>query len=50
MEMKFDEPKKNDNKDIIINKIKDINPLEITPIEALNVLYELKKEIDDNKK
>jgi len=27
--------------------IRDINPLEITPLEALNILYELKKEIKD---
>ena len=27
-------------------KLKSINPLEITPIEALNILYELKKELD----
>jgi len=27
--------------------IRDINPLEITPLEALNILYELKKEIKE---
>jgi len=27
--------------------IKEINPLEITPLEALNILYELKEEIKD---
>ena len=32
--------------DIIKEKLESINPLEITPIEALNILYELKKEID----
>lgn len=31
----------------IENKIKEINPLEITPIEALKVLYDLKKEIEN---
>ncbi len=36
------EPKKN----IIEEKIKAINPLEMTPMEALNYLYELKKEIN----
>lgn len=30
---------------IIEEKLKKINPLEITPIEAMNILYELKKEI-----
>ena len=30
----------------IESKVKDINPLEMTPIEALSFLYELKKEID----
>ena len=28
-------------------KIKEINPLEITPIEALNILYDLKKNVDN---
>ena len=36
------EPKKN----VIEEKIKAINPLEMTPMEALNYLYELKKEIN----
>ena len=36
------EPKKN----IIEEKIKAMNPLEMTPMEALNYLYELKKEIN----
>ena len=30
----------------VISKLEKINPLEITPIEALNILYELKKDID----
>lgn len=30
---------------VIEEKLKKINPLEITPIEAMNILYELKKEI-----
>ena len=33
--------------DLIEKKLKDINPLEITPIEALNILYELKKDIEN---
>ena len=32
--------------DIIKNKLDDINPLELSPMEALNVLYELKSEMD----
>lgn len=36
------EPKKN----TIEEKIKEINPLEMTPMEALNYLYELKKEVN----
>lgn len=36
---------KEDDEDKIINKLKEIDPLKITPIEALNYLYELKKEI-----
>lgn len=32
--------------DIIKKKLDDINPLELSPIEALNVLYELKSEMD----
>ena len=36
-------PKKEES--VIENKIKEVNPLEITPIDALNLLYELKKEI-----
>lgn len=27
-------------------KIKNINPLEVTPLEALNILYDLKKEVE----
>ena len=32
--------------DIIKKKLDDINPLELSPMEALNVLYELKSEMD----
>ena len=34
---------------IALEKLKQINPYEITPIEALNILYELKKDVDNNK-
>ena len=37
------EPKESE----IENKIKELNPLEMTPIEALNTIYELKKELGD---
>ena len=32
---------------LIEKKLKEINPLEMTPMEALNFLYNLKKEIND---
>ena len=40
---------KEDEEEKIINKLKEIDPLQITPIEALNYLYELKKEIENGK-
>ena len=33
----------------INEKIKKINPLEMTPMEALNYLYDLKKDIKEKK-
>ena len=36
-------------KNTIENKIEEINPLEMTPMEALTFLYNLKKEIKENK-
>ena len=39
------EPKVNE----IEQKIKEINPLEMTPMEALSFLYELNKEVKDKK-
>jgi hypothetical protein len=45
--MNFEEnDKKDDNYDIIIKTLEEINPLNISPMEALNVLYELKNKID----
>ena len=35
-----------EKENILEEKLKKIDPLEITPIEALNILYDLKKEID----
>ena len=39
------EPEEKDEKNEIIDKLNKINPLEITPIEAINILYELKNDI-----
>lgn len=36
--------------DVIKNKLEKINPLEITPMEALNILYELKNEYKNSEK
>ena len=45
--MDFEENNKTDETyDIIKKKIEEINPLEITPIDALNKLYELKKDLE----
>ena len=38
-----------EKENVIEEKIKKINPLEMTPMEALSFLYDLKKEIKDNK-
>ena len=38
-----------DEENIVLEKLKQINLYEITPIEALNILYELKKNVDNNK-
>lgn len=35
--------------DKIIEKITNSNPIEMTPMEAINFLYEIKKELKDNK-
>ena len=40
MQTSFDFSEKNDNLEII-NELKDINPLELTPMDAINKLYEL---------
>ena len=40
----------NRENNVIEEKIKKINPLEITPIEALNILDNLKKEIEEKEK
>ena len=45
--MNFEETtKKDDNYDIIKKTLEEVNPLNISPIEALNILYDLKNKID----
>ena len=46
IELQLDFSEDNNDGNKIIEKLKSINPLEITPIEALNILYDLKKNID----
>ncbi|MDD4298267.1 MAG: DNA mismatch repair protein MutS [Bacilli bacterium] len=48
-ELRFEQPK-NDEYDDIIKTIKELNPLDISPMEALNVLYNLKNEIEEKDK
>ena len=43
------ENKEKEGKNEIEEKIKNVNPLEMTPIEALNLLFELNKEVKKNK-
>ena len=43
------ENKEKEGKNEIEEKIKNVNPLEMTPIEALNLLFELNKEAKRNK-
>lgn len=47
IELQLDIPTKDENEEKIINNLKKINPLEITPIEALNKLYEITEELKD---
>ncbi len=45
----FLEEEKPSPESLIIDKLNKIDPLTMTPIDALNSLYELKKDIDNNK-
>lgn len=45
-----DETESEEEKNKTLEKIREINPLETTPIEALNILYELKRELDEEDK
>ena len=44
-----EEIKEESKNDKIIDKINNSNPIEMTPMEAINFLYEIKKELKDNK-
>ena len=46
IELQLDFQEENNDNDKIIEKLKEVNPLEITPIDALNLLYDLKNKID----
>ena len=45
----YTEEEKPSPESLIIDKLNKIDPLTMTPIDALNSLYELKKDIDNNK-
>ena len=45
----YTEEELNEKPNKIEEKIKEINPLEMTPMEALNYLYDLKKDLNDKK-
>ena len=44
LSMNFDEPKKDELREYI----KTLNPLEMTPLEALNIIYEITKKAKEN--
>ena len=46
----FDVDEEEEKNDEIREKLKEIDPLSITPIEALNILYELKNDVDEENK
>ena len=48
-ELIFDTIEEDKDEDLIRKRLEEIDPLSITPIDALNILYELKKEIKDGK-
>lgn len=43
--LNFEEEESSDKPNVIEEKIKEVNPLEMTPIEALNLVYELSQEV-----
>ncbi len=46
IELDLEEEKEENSTDLIIDKLTKINPLEITPIDAINILYELKQDLN----
>ncbi len=46
MELPLEFVQEQDQRDVVMEKIKKVNPLEITPIDALNILYDIKQSID----
>ena len=46
MELPLEFVQEQDERDVVIEKLKKVNPLEITPIDALNILYDIKQSID----
>ena len=49
IELPLDFSNEENENDQVIEKIKKINPLEMTPIEALNFLYELSEHIKEKR-
>ena len=49
LELSFEEEEeKDDPNDKIIEELKKVNPLEVTPMEAINILYKLSNEVKEN--
>lgn len=46
IELQFEQDDEKNKDDVIIERLSKIDPLNITPIEALNFLYDLKKELN----
>ena len=46
MELPLEFVQEQDERDVVMEKLKKVNPLEITPIDALNILYDIKQSID----
>ena len=46
IELPLDFSSPDNSNDKVIERLKKVNPLDITPIDALNILYELKQNID----
>jgi len=46
IELQLEQEETTDEKTQIIDKLNKVNPLEITPIDAINILYDLKQMLD----